>query len=307
LAGMSDRSFLDVIDVFQRPHTKKETVSCLGGACSFLAVALWLIYTIASALAFAQLPLVVESHVEWYSGHAFPLKIHCLAPSGCLVSNYFSKASGTCLAIVNQTGSLCTLINFNEETSFMACWSSVPSEGLTVFYADANNTLNSFGFSINSEMLSPTGGVMGMLTSIHQGTVLLSYVQTQNGTVNQNSPAALRHEWFPTLLSASVLDPEISSCSSVNSTFATAPIYTRLVPLPSYTLIKVYSQQQWLTFFGQIGGIWRLIVTVLSIFVLGYVIVIRPRLFPNAGTSTRDLNSQRNSTSNIQLDKLEQN
>lgn len=256
------------IDAFA---TKMVESSWVGG---FITVAVWLAtvaYVVVLVVQWVQTPPTKTVGTEWTIGvMPSPMKLTCMATSGCLVSNVLSSANTLGIsAYVNPAQATCFTLAYNTAITIDMVYSVDPTEGLSVMWdpTTAKNTtsLVGGGLTLASEIRCPNsqdpGCVMILQSPYQAGTALLQYVQTSNDSAT--GAAANRNEWFGNM---------INQDSSVQA--GTTPCYNPTAPDPRYTswvqcrlrmnsfynTVTVTKDSFWLFLFGSAGGAYALFI-----------------------------------------------
>ena len=260
---------IDQIDP-DEPHAKDSA----GGVLTLIALAALATWTTIGFLDFEKAPLPKDSELKWTvadgpvtvpvnSAPLFPMRVACLAQSGCVVALRYSgvsTSSANCAAATTSAGSTllpggAVQLAQNEAVDALACYTDNPEDGFFTFHSGASP----FGIGVTS-----TPNDWSRDVPMRAGRNMLSLVNTTNRVSGQSSA-----EWFPTFLSVDQIASAVGAVTAAHPSAAAKQHATQLVVAAQWTSIVIYPKN-WLGFLSSVGGTWTCLLTVAALILAAF-------------------------------------
>ncbi|PNW83137.1 hypothetical protein CHLRE_06g308200v5 [Chlamydomonas reinhardtii] len=198
---------IDLFAVEQKPS------SIIGVVISVMVLAATVTYSAILAFQLVHQAPATTNVIDWTMGaqpQAFPMKVTCVALSGCMLSNAYGAAAGELALVTAGTaggllaGEKCVRLAVNETAVVHLNWSNDPYDGLVVVFDPASTAPpHPAGAGVSvisaSRCLYSAGcmeGVMWMSLLVGPGLTLAHYVRTVNSTEPESWAGRRREEWF---------------------------------------------------------------------------------------------------------------
>ena len=263
-------SLREKISAADRINGDERTV--LGAVLTMVSFIAFAVYVVGRIISFLTTPPPQLNSILWTSmagviaaGPMFPIELNCTSPSGCSFRVHYSGSSvrsQTCVQARHGLVDDCLTAGYGASVEVDLCYSDLPLDGLYAFHRGDNTSAPAFGVSVPGVMESPSGP-MPFATPVY-GRTQLHLVRTENRTYAKGAEGAVRMEWFPTLLSATV-EPDASVPTCAGNAIRQAEV-TLLSLGASWTKIEVASRfGEAFAIYGECGGALGLLLETASL------------------------------------------
>ncbi|KAK3255474.1 hypothetical protein CYMTET_35343 [Cymbomonas tetramitiformis] len=176
------KNFLKNIDPFTR---RVEYPSLTGSILFFLVILpLGVIYTTLLFISYfdSTHDVACSVDVKWSAySEPFPLRLKCMAISGCWASSAYSVQNNACIEQLSVDDQVCTYIEYEQTYTLQACYTNGLTSGPIVFWKSKDGEA---GAATISDMLMPDNTIMLTPSEIEHGVFTQQYVQTDNYTAS---------------------------------------------------------------------------------------------------------------------------